>query len=76
MNFEEKNNHDDASLPSLPNHPMRDIGCQLSSSLTSPVVIKEAKKLSPPYFGPTKLSWSSFAMKFHASLIECDLAYL
>jgi hypothetical protein len=51
-------------------------GCQISSSSTSPVVIKEAKKLTIPTFDPAKISWSSFAMKLHASLIECDLGYL
>jgi hypothetical protein len=54
----------------------REAGCQISSSSTSPVVIKEAKKLRIPAFDPAKISRSSFAMKLHASLIKCDLGYL
>jgi hypothetical protein len=55
----------------------QDAGCQVSSSQLNPVtLVKEAKKLSLPYFDPTKMTWTSFAMKLHASLIECDLAYL
>jgi hypothetical protein len=59
-------------------HPYpRDAGCQVfASNLNPETVIKEAKKLSLPYFDPTKMTWTSFAMKLHASLIECDLAYL
>jgi hypothetical protein len=57
--------------------PIQDAGCQVSSSNFSPVtVIKEVKKLSLPHFDPIKTNWTSFAMKLHASLIECDMAYL
>jgi hypothetical protein len=56
--------------------PTQEVGCQLSTPSISPVVIKEAKKLSIPHYDPAKMSWSSFAMKLHASLIECDLGYL
>jgi len=72
MNFE-----DYPPLPFVQNLPTRDVGCQpLPTSPTSPVVIKEAKKLTIPQFDPTKILWSSFAMKLHASLIECNLGYL
>jgi hypothetical protein len=55
----------------------QDTGCQVSSSqLNLVTLVKEAKKLSLPYFNPTKLTWTSFAMKLHASLIKCSLAYL
>jgi hypothetical protein len=53
-----------------------EVGCQLSSSSNSPVVIKEAKKLTITQFDPAKMSWSSFAMKLHTPLIECVLGYL
>jgi hypothetical protein len=57
--------------------PFQDVGCQVPSSTFSPVtVIKEVKKLSLPHFDPVKTNWTSFAMKLHASLIECDMAYL
>jgi hypothetical protein len=62
--------------PSFHLHPTQDIGCPVLQPSTSPVVIKEAKKLMIPHFNPGKMSWSSFAMKLHASLIECDMAYL
>jgi hypothetical protein len=72
MNFE-----DYSPSPFVQNLPTRDVGCQpMPTSPTSPVVIKEAKKLTIPQFDPAKISWSSFAMKLHASLIECDLGYL
>ncbi len=29
-----------------------------------------------PSFDPSKMSWNTFAMKLHATLIECDMAYL
>jgi len=74
---------DTAPLPNTQVQPpfvqppaIRDIGCQSTQESSQPVVIKEAKKLSLPHFAPSKLSWSSFAMKLHAALIECDLAYL
>jgi hypothetical protein len=55
----------------------QDAGCQVSSSQLNPVtLIKEQKKISLPYFDPMKMTWTSFAMILHASLIECDLAYL
>jgi len=47
-----------------------------SVNYVGPVMIKEEKKLTIPQFDPAKLSWSSFAMKLHASLIGCDLRYL
>jgi hypothetical protein len=54
-----------------------DAGCQVSLCELIPVtVIKEAKKLSLPYFDPMKMIWTSFSLKLHASLIKCDLAYL
>jgi hypothetical protein len=55
-----------------------DVGCQFTShTLVPPVtMVKEVKKLTLPTFDPTKMSRQSFAMKMHASLIECDLAYL
>ncbi len=59
-------------------HPhIHDVGCQVSQTIPPPVtVIKEARKLSLPHYDPSKMTWTSFAMKLHASLIECDLAYL
>jgi hypothetical protein len=70
-------NFDDHVPPSFhPSFPAREVGCQLHTNSTSPVMIKEAKKLTIPQFDPAKLSWSSFALKLHASLIECDLGYL
>jgi hypothetical protein len=55
----------------------QDPGCQASTSPTNAITfVKDAKKISLPYFDPTKMTWTSFAMKLHASLIECDLAYL
>jgi hypothetical protein len=38
-------NDDNGSRPSLLSPSMHDVGCQLSSSTTLPLVIKEAKKL-------------------------------
>lgn len=76
MNFDDPNPTDNPSTSYLPNVLVCDAGCHLSPTNTSPVVIKEAKKLTLPQFDPVKLSWSSFAMKLHASLIECDLGYL
>jgi hypothetical protein len=59
-------------------HPcMQDVGCQVTSLTLTPVTVyKEAKKLSLSTFDPVKMSWTSFAMKLHASLIECDTGYL
>jgi hypothetical protein len=71
MNFK-----DHIPLSSNPGIPAREVGCQLTAPPTSPVMIKEVKKLTIPQFDPAKLSWSSFAMKLHTSLIECDLGYL
>jgi hypothetical protein len=71
MNFE-----DHIPLSSNPGIPVREVGCQLTAPPTSPVMIKEAQKLTIPQVDPAKLSWSSFAMKLHASLIECDIGYL
>jgi hypothetical protein len=84
--------HDDPTTPHNNNSPCSDnnsdeqshhttsahnVGCQSSSLLQNPVtVIKEVKKISLPYFDPSKMTWSAFAMKLHASLIKCDLAYL
>jgi len=70
-------NFDDHVPPSFhPSFPAREVGCQLHANSPSPVMVKEAKKLTIPQFDPAKLSWSSFAMKLHASLIKCDLGYL
>jgi hypothetical protein len=75
------NQHNQEVDPDLHYHGRQqvhqDVGCQVSSSHITPVtVIKEAKKLTLPYFDPTEMTWTSFALKLHASLIECDLAYL
>jgi hypothetical protein len=32
--------------------------------------------LAIPSFDPSKMTWNTFAMKLHATLIECDMAYL
>ncbi len=62
---------------SVPHPLVQDVGCQVSLSAPTPVTVyKEAKKLSLPVFDPAKMSWNSFAMKLHASLIKCDMAYL
>jgi hypothetical protein len=58
---------------SVPHPTVHNVGCQVSPLPLAPVTVyKEAKKLSLPSFDPTKMSWTSFAMKLHASLIECD----
>jgi len=52
------------------------VGCPSPSLSTTPVIIKEAKKLTIPHFDPSKMTWSSFTTKLHATLIECNTAYL
>jgi len=76
MNFDDINNNKNHLSSFL--HPtlVRDAGCQPSYNTTSPVIIKEVKKLTISHFNPKKRSWSLFGMKLHASLIECNLAYL
>lgn len=45
--------------------------------MTSPITVtNEAKKLSLPFFDPTKNSWNTFSMKIRADLIVCDMEYL
>jgi hypothetical protein len=68
----------DAGCNSVSYHPqVQEAGCQVSLLLSPPVTVyKEGKKLTLPTFDPAKMSWTSFAMKLHASLIECDMAYL
>ncbi len=55
---------------------VQDAGCQVSlvDASQTITVMKGVKKLYLPYFDPSKMSCSSFAMKLHASLIECDLS--
>lgn len=62
--------------PLCPFSSTSDVGCPTPPLTTSPIIIQEAKKLTIPHLDPEKMSWSSFAMKLHASLIECDMAYL
>jgi hypothetical protein len=78
MNFDDDgpSTNDDTPATSFHRPSTNEVGCQFIPSSTSPVVIKKAKKLTIPQFDPTKMTWSSFAMKLHASLIECDMAYL
>jgi hypothetical protein len=72
---EEEDHHTETMPDSI---HVQHVGCQASSSeyQSNIIVTKEAKKLSLPPFDPSKLSWSSYAMKLHAALIECDLSYL
>ncbi len=76
MNFDDINNNKNHLSSFL--HPtlVCDAGCQPSYTTTSPVIIKEVKKLTISHFDPKKRSWSLLGMKLHASLIECNLAYL
>ncbi len=66
---------DGGSHPSLP--PNQDVGYQVPQLPTQhTTIVQDAKKLSLSHYDPTKMTWTSFAMKLHASMIECDLAYL
>ncbi len=47
---------------------------QVSTSPMYPITLVKDKKISLPYFDPTKITLTSFTMKLHVSLIECDLA--
>jgi hypothetical protein len=76
LNFDAPGYDDPGSFPSRPTTVPQAASCYPLLENKQPVVIKEAKKLSIPYYDPAKLSWSSFALKLHAALIECDLAYL
>jgi len=76
LNFDTLGHDDPGSFPSRPTTVPQVASCYPLLETKQPVVIKEAKKLSIPYYDPSKLSWSSFALKLHAALIECNLAYL
>lgn len=72
----DNNNDDDPNSSHVHHCPVvHDIGCHITSMplLPTPTLIKEVKKLLIPHFNLSKMTWNSFAMKLHASLIECDL---
>lgn len=51
------------------------VGCQVSSKL-QPVLLKDPKKLSIPFYDPLKTPRHTFSMKLHATLIDCNMDYL
>lgn len=57
------------------NAPGNQVGC-LILPLLQPVLLKDHKKLSIPFYDPTKLPWHTFSMKLHATLIDCNMDYL
>jgi hypothetical protein len=70
------NNNDDPTPTLIYPSPFCNVGCQTNSPRSTPITVyKEAKKLTLPSFDPAKMSWTSFAMKLHASLIECEMSY-
>ncbi len=42
----------------------------------TPVVVKDASKLNIPVFNDKKMTWTTYAPKLHAALLECDMSYL
>jgi hypothetical protein len=62
----------------LPPH-YQDAGCQvISPSSHNPItMVKDVKKLTFPYFDPTKMTWTSFAMNFMLHLLNaiCHIYY-
>jgi hypothetical protein len=58
-----------------PGPPTKHVGRQVSSML-QPVLLKDLKKLSIPFYDPSKTPWHTFSMKLHATLIDCNMDYL
>jgi len=42
----------------------------------TPVVVKDAPKFSLPAFDNKKMTWSDYARKLRAALVECEMSYL